>query len=91
MPADEIVQRLRDAHHFRFTGDPYGMDAPSLYTDAADEIEHLRAVLTEILHQTAWVDSHPGEPCKRMLNAVNVATWERWRAALFGSTEGVDR
>lgn len=46
--SEEIVQRLRDAHHFRFTGDPYGMEAPSLYTEAADEIVRLLAEMKRL-------------------------------------------
>jgi len=56
--SDEIAQRLRDAHHFRFTGDPYGMEAPSLYTEAADEIERLRAELRRF--QRIVIDSSEG-------------------------------
>lgn len=55
----EIVQRLRDAHHFRFTGDPYGMEAPSLYTEAADEIERLRHALGAIAITAEKVDEDP--------------------------------
>jgi len=71
--SDEIEQRLRDAHHFRFTGDPYGMEAPSLYTEAADEIERLR----ERANRLEWALLHP-----------TTADAVALRAELSGSSDG---
>jgi hypothetical protein len=42
----------------------------------------LDEALREILIDTYWVDAHPGYPAKKMLNAVRLESWERWRAAI---------
>lgn len=66
--SEEIAQRLREEHRFRFGFHEDGGEAPSLYTDAADlieaqhaENERLRAVVQAEIDQHFKVQDKHGQ------------------------------
>lgn len=46
-----------------------------------------REALREIVLASYWVDSHPGKPCKKLLNPVPLSQWKRWHDAALATTD----